>query len=210
MAFVATRIKFCGITSVEDAELCASHGAWALGLIFVPGSPRKVKLEDAARVARAMKRRVEVAGVFQNAALDHVVRTVDNLELPLVQLHGDEGPSFCSEVARRTGARIIKASRIGHRSDVVALGAYRTGFHLMDGPGGGQPFDWELVKARRGAKPPLLVAGGLTPENVEDAIAASRPFGVDVASGIESEPRRKDPAKVAAFAEAVARAEVPA
>ena len=209
---MATKIKFCGITSLEDAELCAGHGAWALGLIFVPSSPRRCKQAEAARIAGAMRRRVELAGVFQNSAIDHVARTVEGLELTLVQLHGDEGPSSCSEIARRTGARVIKAARIRGRSDVVALGAYRTDFHLLDGPGGGQPFEWDLVRARRGARPPLVVAGGLTPDNVADAIDATRPFAVDVASGMDAEgqPGVKDPAKVAAFAEAVAGAEVPA
>jgi len=208
---MATKIKFCGITSLEDAELCVEHGAWALGLIFVPRSPRRVKQADAAQIAGAMRRRVELAGVFENSALDHVVRTIEAFELTLVQLHGDEGPSFCNEVARRTGAKIIKAGRIAQRSDVVALGAFRTSFHLFDGPGNGQPFDWELVKSRRGARPPLIVAGGLTPDNVADAITSIyNPFAVDVASGIEARPGVKDPEKVAAFAAAVAGAEVAA
>jgi phosphoribosylanthranilate isomerase len=185
--------------------------ALGAGLIFVPSSRRKVKQAEAARIAAAMRRRVELAGVFQNAPLDHVTRTVDNLGLSLVQLHGEEGPSYCSEVARRTGAKIVKAVRVHARPDVVALGAYRTDFHMLDG-GGGVPFDWSLARERRGHKAPLIVAGGLTSENVEEAIAATRPFAVDVASGIERDGRAgvKDPEKVAAFAEAVARAEVPA
>jgi phosphoribosylanthranilate isomerase len=209
---VATKVKFCGITSLEDAELCAGHSPWALGLIFVPSSRRRVKQSEAARIAGAMRRRVELAGVFQNAPLDHVARTVESLELSLVQLHGDEGPSYCAEVARRTGARVIKAARVRGRADVVALGAYGTDFHMLDGPGDGHPFDWELVGARRGAKAALIVAGGLTHENVADAIAVTRPFAVDVASGTERDGQAgvKDPAKVAAFAEAVAGAEVAA
>jgi phosphoribosylanthranilate isomerase len=209
---VATRIKFCGITSLEDAELCAGHDPWALGLIFVPSSRRRVKQAEAARISGAMRRRVELVGVFQNAPLDHVARTVESLELPLVQLHGDEGPSYCGEVARRTGARVIKAVRVRARADVIALGAYGTDFHMLDGPGNGQPFDWGLVNARRGAKASLIVAGGLTPENVADAITVTTPWAVDVASGIEREGQSgvKDPAKVAAFAEAVAGAEVTA
>lgn len=207
---MAVKVKFCGITSLEDAELCAEHDPWALGLIFVPSSPRRVKQADAARIVGAMRRRVELAGVFQNSALDHVVHTVDQFGLSLVQLHGDEGPAFCSEVARRTGARIVKAARIRHRSDAVALSAFHTDFHLMDGPGGGETFQWELVRARRGKWAPLIVAGGLTPDNVEDATAATEPFAVDVASGVEREPGVKDPEKVAAFAEAAGRAEVAA
>jgi phosphoribosylanthranilate isomerase len=210
VALVATKVKFCGITSLADAELCASHEPWALGLIFVPRSPRRCKQSEAARIVAAMRRRVELAGVFENAALDHVSRTVEALELTLVQLHGDEGPSYCAEVARRTGARIIKAARVRTRPDVVALGAFHTDFHMLDGPGGGRPFDWALVRERRGAKADLIVAGGLTHENVGDAIAVTRPFAVDVASGNEASPGVKDPAKVAAFAEAVAAAEIAA
>jgi phosphoribosylanthranilate isomerase len=196
-----TRVKFCGITSVDDAELCAGHGAWAVGLIFVPGTPRALTLEDAAPIARAMRRRVEVAGVFRNATLDEVAGTAEALHLSLVQLHGDEGPVYCTEVARRTGAKVVKAARVRLRSEVVALAAFHTDFHLLDGAGGGEPFDWGLARARR-AKVPLIVAGGLTPDNVGDAIAATDPYAVDVASGVEAAPGVKDPEKVAAFAEA--------
>ena len=201
-----TRIKFCGITSVVDAELCAGHDAWALGMIFVPSSPRRCKQSEAARIVGALRRRIELVGVFQNATLDHVVHTTESLQLTIVQLHGDEGPSYAAEVGRRTGAKVIKAVRVGSRADVVALQPFRTDFHLLDGAGG-TPFDWSLVRARRSTVP-LITAGGLTPENVEEAIRATEPYAVDVASGIEATPGRKDPEKVAAFAAAVHGAHV--
>ncbi len=202
-----TRVKQCGITNIEDAELCVEHGAWALGMIFVPSSPRRVKQADAVRIAGALRRRVELVGVFQNAQLDHVVHTVENLHLSMVQLHGDEGPSYCAEVARRSGARVIKAVRGKHRSDVVALEAFTAvDFHMLDGSGG-EPFEWALTKVRR-SHLPLVVAGGLTPENVEEAIAATRPYAVDVARGTEREHGVKDAEKVAAFFAAVERAGV--
>jgi phosphoribosylanthranilate isomerase len=196
-----TRVKLCGITSLEDARLCAEHDPWALGLIFVPSSPRKVKLGVAAEIAGDLRRRVQIAGVFQNATLDHVVGTAERVPLSIVQLHGDEGPSFCAEVARRTGAKVMKAVRVRDRSDVVALRTYPTDLHMLDGPGGGEPFDWALARERR-SDVPLVVAGGLTPENVGAAIEATRPFAVDVASGIEASPGVKDPDKVAAFVRA--------
>ena len=203
------RVKQCGITSVDDAELCVEHGAWALGMIFVPSSPRRCKQSEAARIVEAMQRRVELVGVFQNATLEHVTRSTESLGLTIVQLHGDEGPSYCAEVARRTGAKIMKATRVRSRADVVALEPFRTALHLLDGEGG-QPFDWSLTRLRR-TDVPLVMAGGLTPENVADAIAATRPFAVDVARGTERERGVKDPDLVAAFFASVnATAEAPA
>jgi phosphoribosylanthranilate isomerase len=201
-----TRVKFCGITNLEDAELCVEHGAWALGMIFVHSSPRRCKQSDALGIAAVMKRRVELVGVFQNPTLDHVTRTVDQLGLTIVQLHGDEGPSFAGEVQRRTGAKVIKAIRIRSKADVALLGTFPTDFHLLDGAGG-QTFEWSLARERRSSIP-LIAAGGLTPENVGDAIAALEPFAVDVASGIEGDdPRHKDPEKVSEFAFAVRQAD---
>ena len=198
-----TRVKFCGITSLDDAQLCAEHGAWALGMIFVPSSPRRCRQADAAQIAGAMKRKAQLAGVFQNAKLDHVIGTTESLDLTIVQLHGEEGPSYCAEVARRTGAKVMKAVRVRTRADVAALESFSTDFHLLDGQGG-TPFEWSLVHERR-TDVPLVVAGGLTAENVADAIAATEPFAVDVASGVEARPGVKDPVRVAAFAEAVER-----
>ena len=205
-----TRVKHCGITSVEDAELCAEHGAWALGMIFVATSPRRCRQGEAARIAGALRRRVELAGVFRNATLDHVVHTAESLHLSLIQLHGDEGPAYAAEVGRRTGAKVMKAVRARYRVDVIGLRAFRTDLHLLDGAGG-QTFEWSLARELRGTKIPLVVAGGLTHENVGDAIAATRPFAVDVASGTEGQtPGSKDPERVAAFTSAVARTEVAA
>jgi phosphoribosylanthranilate isomerase len=195
-----TRVKLCGITSLEDAQMCLEHRPWALGLIFVPHSKRRVKLGAAAEIAAAVRRKVEVVGVFENATLDHVAGTAERVGLSVVQLHGDEGPSFCGEVARRTGAKIIKAVRVRTREEVHALRAFHTDFHMLDG-GGGEPFTWSLARERR-SDVPLVLAGGLTPENVGAAIEETRPFAVDVASGVEARPGVKDPEKVAAFVRA--------
>ena len=195
-----TRVKLCGIMSVDDARLCLEHSPWALGLIFVTSSPRRAKLGVALEVAALARREAEVVGVFQNATLDHVAKTAEQVGLSIVQLHGDEGPSFCVEVARRTGAKVMKAVRVRSREEVIGLRAYSVDFHMLDG-GGGSPFAWELARERR-SDVPLVVAGGLTPENVGDAIAATRPFAVDVATGTEERPGAKDPEKVAAFVRA--------
>lgn len=206
----APKVKICGITTVEDAELAVELGAWAVGLIFHPSSPRRVRAPDAERIGAAVRRRALIAGVFLNHPLDQIVRRHESVGFDVVQLHGDEGPAFCSEVARRTGAKVVKAARVRDAGDVRALDAFRSvDFHLVDGVGHGEPVDPGLRRARRSGIP-LLIAGSLTPDNVADAIAGWQPFGVDVASGVEAEPGRKDPAKLEAFFAAVGGAEVPA
>jgi phosphoribosylanthranilate isomerase len=209
------RIKFCGITNLDDARLAVDAGAWALGTILWPGSERRCDPPEAGRIAAALRRQVEIAGVFVNQPLDEVCGLADGIGLSLVQLHGDEGPSFCAEVARRTGAKVIKAARVKAGADVQAMEAFHTDFHLLDTHragqfgGTGETFDWELVRLRR-TTVPLILSGGLTAENVADAIAATQPFAVDVASGTEASPGVKDPEKLQAFAAAVHDVEVPA
>jgi phosphoribosylanthranilate isomerase len=214
-----TRVKLCGITNLDDARLCADAGAWALGMIFWPGSERRCDVAEAERIAAELRRRIEPAGVFVNAPLDEVAEVVDACSLALVQLHGDEGPAYCAEIARRTGARIIKAVRAKDKASVRALLAYRdrVDFHMIDTyrpgvPGGtGATFAWELADELRESSHPLILSGGLGPDNVAAAIAAVHPFAVDSASGTEAEPGRKDPAKVTAFMRAVEQAsQVPA
>jgi phosphoribosylanthranilate isomerase len=202
------RAKICGLTSLADAEHAAEAGAWAVSMVLWEGSARACDPGEAARIGAALRRRAEVCGVFVNAPLGQVTDLADAIGLSLVQLHGDEGPSYCGEVARRTGARVIKAHRVRDRADVVGLEPFHTDFHLLDGQGG-TPFDWELVSSRR-SRTPLVLAGGLTPDNVAEAIAAVGPYAVDAASGTEAEPGRKDPALVEAFLAAVREAPVPA
>lgn len=204
----APEIKFCGVARLEDAELAAELGAWAVGLILWPGSPRACPRPEAEAIGAALHRRAEVAGVFVNAQLDEVAAAADAIGLTLLQFHGDEGPAYCAEAARRTGAKVIKAARVRGRADVQALQAFQTDFHLLDAyvaghPGGtGESFEWELASEHPRDRP-LILSGGLTAETVADGIAAVRPFAVDVASGVERAPGVKDPAKMAAFARAV-------
>jgi len=201
------RVKVCGITRLEDAELAASLGAWGIGFILWPKSPRFVDPGVAAGIARVMRRRLETVGVFVNQPLDEVERLADAIGVSHIQLHGDEGPSFCAAVAQRTGAKVIKAVRIGHASDLRDLERFHTDYHLLDTAskgqygGTGRTWDWSLLAQRR-AKIPFLLAGGLNPDNVAEAIAAVRPWAVDVSSGIESEPGVKDHAKLQALFEA--------
>ena len=200
------KVKVCGITRLEDARLAAELGAWAIGLIFVGGVPRRARPADAEQIAAELRRELNVAGVFRNATLDEITRLHERVGFNLVQLHGDEGPAFCGEVARRTGARVIKAKGVRDRGDVQRLDAYRdVDFHLLDRPkdGSAETIDLALVRARR-SHVPLILAGGLTAENVAGAAATVRPYAVDTASGTEAEPGVKDPEKLRAFFAALA------
>jgi phosphoribosylanthranilate isomerase len=198
------RVKVCGITRLEDAELAASLDAWAIGFILWPGSRRACDPAVAAGIARALRRRIELVGVFVNPALDEVAGAHEAIGFTYVQLHGDEGPAFCAAVGQRTGARVIKALRIASGADIRAAQRFHTDLHLLDTAargtygGSGRTWDWRLAAQRRSAVP-MILSGGLDPDNVAGAIAAVRPWGVDVASGVESAPGIKDPAKVEAF-----------
>jgi phosphoribosylanthranilate isomerase len=207
------RVKICGITSLDDAEMALELGAWAIGMIFFEGSPRSCSLSEAQRIAAVLRRKVELCGVFVNAPLEQVVHTSEEVGLSMLQLHGDEGPSFCAEATRRNGARVIKAAQVSGPGDVRDLERFHVDFHLLDARapapqkrelrgGTGETFDWALLSQRR-SKVPLILSGGLTAENVADAIAVARPYAVDTASGTEAAPGRKDPRRLRAFFDAV-------
>jgi phosphoribosylanthranilate isomerase len=209
------RVKFCGITNLDDAAEAVRLGAWAVGLIHFHGSPRDVDRGVAAGIAAAFRRKVEVVGVFVNPTLDEVARAVEDEGLTMVQLNGAEGASFCSEVGRRTGVKVAKAVHVASAADIHAAEAFRTDLHLYDRRarglwgGTGESFDWGLLRERR-SQVPAIVAGGLRPENVAEAISVAHPYAVDVASGVEAEPGRKDHAAMAAFFEAAKGASVSA
>jgi phosphoribosylanthranilate isomerase len=207
------KVKICGVTNLEDAREAVRLGAWAIGLIHAE-SPRQCEPATAAEIGAELRRRCEVAGVFVNPKLEEVEAAVADEGLSIVQLNGDEGPSFCTEVARRTGAKVIKAIHVSSAADVRAAETYRTDFHMFDTRheelrgGTGETFDWELLRERQ-AEIPQILSGGLRPDNVADAIETVQPFAVDVASGVEAAPGRKDHELLASFFEAV-RAAAPA
>lgn len=203
------KVKICGITRLEDAELAVELDAWAIGMIFYAQSPRRCSIEQARQIAAALRRRTELCGVFVNATLERIVSTAEDLELSLVQLHGDEGPSFCAEVARRTGAKVIKAIQVSGAGELRDSERFHTDYHLLDARskdparrslrgGTGETLDWSLLSARH-TKVPLILSGGLTPDNVAEAITITHPFAVDVASGVEQAPGLKDPELLRAF-----------
>lgn len=207
------RVKICGITNLDDAAEAVRLGAWAIGLIHYAESPRAVEAAEAVRISAAFRRKCEVVGVFVNPELDEVAKAVEDAGLTMVQLNGEEGPSFCGEVARRTGVKVIKAVHVSSAADVHAAEALRTDYHLFDRAarglwgGSGESFDWGLLREHR-SEVPAILAGGLCPDNVAEAIAIVHPFAVDVASGVEAEPGRKDHAAMTAFFEAAKGASV--
>ena len=210
-----TKVKVCGITRLEDAQLAVELGAWALGFILWPRSPRACDPGMAAAISARTRRKVETVGVFVDPTLDEVSQAAEALALSALQLHGDVGPAFCQEAGRRTGCRVIRAFRVGSGADVQSADRFRVGvdFHLFDTQligGTGETWDWSLARQRR-SRVPLILAGGLTPENVGAAIEEIHwAHAVDTASGTEASPGVKDPEKLRAFFEAVRPAEAQA
>lgn len=209
------RVKICGITNLDDAAEAVQLGAWAIGLIHYDKSPRFCEPVEATAIAAAFRRKCEVVGVFVNPELEEVAKAVEDENLTMVQLNGAEGPQFCAEVARRTGVKVIKAIHVASAAEVHGAEAFRTDLHLFDRRGKGlwggtgESFDWTLLREHR-SEIPAIVAGGLRPDNVGTAIEVAHPYAVDVASGVEAGPGRKDHAAMAAFFEAAKAATVPA
>ena len=203
-------VKICGITSVEDGLLAARSGADAIGLVLWPESRRAVDLKAAREIADALPPLVHRVGVFVNPTRADVERAVEEIGLDVVQLHGDESPEFCRDLR----PRVLKAIRVGPGFDAGEALRFENaaGGVLLDTrseepgapPGGtGRAFDWTLARQVRENARYLVLAGGLNPENVGRAVAAVEPDAVDVSSGVESSPGRKDPARVRAFVRAV-------
>ncbi len=209
-------MKICGITNLPDAELAVQLGAWALGMIFYEDSPRRCGEAEAEAIVSALRRRVEMCGVFVNESLERVVEQSERVGLTMLQFNGDEGPAFCAAAARASGARVIKAAQVSTAGDVRDLERFHVDFHLLDARakaparqalrgGTGDTFDWTLVRAH-GSKVPLIVSGGLNADNVAEAVARTHPYAVDTASGTEAAPGRKDPERLGAFFRAIEQA----
>jgi phosphoribosylanthranilate isomerase len=202
---MSTRIKICGIANLTDAQVVVEAGADALGFNFYEKSPRCVPLKTAAEISGRLPPFIRRVGVFVNAPEDFVSRAIAECGLTMLQFHGDEPPEFCT----RFGVMSMKAFRVRDGESLNALPKFQTDAWLLDAyspdaPGGtGGKFNWKLAIEAQKLGKPVYLAGGLTPENVADAVRLVRPFGVDVASGVECAPGKKDPAKVRAFINAV-------
>lgn len=206
-----TRIKICGITNLEDALAAVDAGADLLGFNFYARSPRYVSPAEARRIVERLPEGVEGVGVFVNeAGPEEVERIARESGLGSVQLHGDETPEFCR---RLRGLRTIKALRVRAGYDAGTAALYPTDAVLLDAysadafGGTGHTFDWSLARMTRDAVARLFLAGGLTPDNVSDAVSSVRPYAVDVCSGVETAPGRKNPRLMRLFVERVRQAE---
>lgn len=191
-------VKICGVTNENDALLSVALGADAIGFIFAP-SKRQVTKDQVDEIVKQLPSEVMTFGIFVNENPDIVVRTVHELGLSGVQLHGSEGPESVAYISDRVQI-VIKAFSAEKRPSLAKLSEYQVNAFLMDSPnpGSGSQFDWDLV-AGLSKKIRLILSGGLTPGNIEDAIRIVRPFGVDVSSGVEARPGKKDPAKLRLF-----------
>lgn len=194
------RIKICGITNLDDALAAVEYGADALGFVFFKGSPRYVAPEDAGRITSALPPFVTTVGVFVDESQEDVIDIMERARLDIVQFHGEEPPEQC-EVP---GLRAIKALRVRELDDLASLPGYRVSAYLLDtyvpgAPGGtGVSFNWDIaVQARRYGN--IILAGGLIPDNVAEAVSHVRPYAVDVSSGVEAQKGRKDHEKLRLF-----------
>ncbi len=203
-----TRVKICGITSGEDAAAAVAAGADALGFVFVPDSPRHVRAALAEWIVARLPPFVTSVGVFVNQALDEMLEIAARCRLQAVQLHGEES----EEIARRIPLQVIRAIRVRDRESLRPVATYPANAFLLDAyvegkaGGTGTTFSWDLVTAVTG-KVPIILSGGLRPDSVEAAVRRVRPYAVDVSSGVEFRPGKKDPQKVREFVAAVRRAD---
>ncbi len=190
-----TRVKFCGITCLDDALAAVRHGADALGFVFAQ-SPRKIDPQRAREIIRRLPPFIITVGVFVDAPAECVQETALLCRLDAVQFHGRESPEYC----RCFDRKVIKAFRMGERADLQEIARYAdVDAFLLDssaGGGKGQRFNWDLARGIGGR---IILAGGLTPENVGQAIARIRPYAVDVSTGVEKCPGRKDPSRMKEF-----------
>ena len=202
---MSTWVKICGITNVADAQLAVEARADALGFVFYEKSPRHLTIPAAAGISKQLPGFVMRVGVFVNALKAEVLLAIAECGLNLLQFHGNEPPEYCLQF----GLMCMKAFRMRDAGTLKELRNYQTSAWLLDAyspevaGGTGEKFNWDLAVAAQKFGKPIFLAGGLTPENVAEAVRKVRPFGVDVSSGVEISPGKKDPTKVRAFIEAV-------
>ena len=201
---MSVRVKICGLTNLDDARAAADAGADALGFIFYAGSPRYVTPAAAARIIAQLPPFISKVGVFVDDSLDSIIEIASTSGIDTIQLHGSESPELCDALARES-FKVIKAVRIKDQDSLKQLKNFRTSAFLLDSyvpgqlGGTGAKFNWDLAIQAATLGTPIILAGGLVAENIRDALSKVAPYAVDVSSGVESAPGKKDLEKVRAF-----------
>ncbi|HEY2082200.1 MAG TPA: phosphoribosylanthranilate isomerase [Verrucomicrobiae bacterium] len=207
---MSVKVKICGITNAPDALAAVDAGADALGFMFYEPSPRNVSIRDAAEIIRQLPPFIIKVGVFVDAAEDLVMRAIGDCGLNMLQFHGHETPEYCTQF----GLMTLKAFRIRDAESLKRLPEYATEAWLLDAftadklGGTGEKFNWDLAIEAKKLGRPIFLAGGLTPGNVAEAVKKVQPYGVDVSSGVEAVPGKKDHDKVRAFIQAAKGVEI--
>jgi len=208
---MSVRVKICGITNAPDALAAVEAGADALGFMFYESSPRRISIPQAAEVIRELPPFVMKVGVFVDAEEDTVLRAIGDCGLTMLQFHGTESPEYCTQF----GLMNMKAFRMRDAASLEALQNYPTDAWLLDAfvadklGGTGEKFNWNLAIAAKKLGRPIFLAGGLTSANVAEAVRTVHPFAVDVSSGVEVSPGKKNHAKVRDFVSAAKGVELP-
>lgn len=194
------KVKICGVRNSKDARYAAQLGAWAIGFIFVKMSPRYIEIEEAHRIIELLPVNVEKIGVFADASIDEIKNTVKNTAITKVQLHGNESPELCEELKKTLNIPLIKAIRISKNKDIEIIGDYSSCVEsiLLDSysknqlGGTGESFNWEIAKQAKKFNVPIILAGGITSSNIEEAYLSVEPYAIDLSSGIEKSKGIKD------------------
>lgn len=197
-------IKICGLTNIKDAQLACELGAWATGFIFVEASPRFINAQQAAEIISALPDNVEKIGVFANSSIEAITKVAQIAKLTKIQLHGGESSEFCQDIKKQTGLEVIKAIRVKNKRDLGKIKDYKGKVFaiLLDTycekelGGTGKIFDWDIAVEAKKYNVPIILAGGLNPQNIKQAKDKVSPFALDISSGIESEKGIKDPDKM--------------
>ena len=207
-----TRVKICGITRQQDIQSVVNAGADAIGFVFFPPSPRSVTIEQAQILSTHIPAYVQLVGLFVNASIEEIQQTLKHVPLDILQLHGDETPAQCQQIAQATGRRWYKAIQVKPEIDLIstiqqyqqagASAMLLDAWHPELKGGTGHSFDWNQFPQ---LDIPLILAGGLTPDNVEDAIETTHAFAVDVSGGVESAKGIKDQQLIEKFTQGVHR-----
>jgi phosphoribosylanthranilate isomerase len=210
MPLMSVKVKICGITNAPDALAAVNAGADALGFMFYEPSPRHVSVRQVSEILSELPPFVLKVGVFVDASEDLVMRAIGDCGLNMLQFHGNETPEYCTQF----GLMSVKAFRMRDAASLDSLREYPTDAWLLDAfvtdklGGTGEKFNWELAVEAKKLGRPIFLAGGLTPANVADAVRTVQPYAVDVSSGVEAAPRRKDHAKIREFIQAAKSVEV--